>query len=261
MNIPSIFLNLLNIAYLNAPYGFRKTWQGMQATEPLPGYPVRVTFGPPSEDPTATFSNRFLMWGLWEAAIAIYRDREFTPCVVAFYWHKDPVGGLLLQTMDQNLPVAAKDDANAGEDTITSTNLTNAASTTEAPSSSLKAPDLRILYEFGTHTLSSLDLFLAALPVFSLVAEKGADFQCEALTQHGYDTPQRVRFAITAVKDARGNVKLKYGHVREAVKTTVFGAVERKMFRNMRFRVELDGEVIARGEWVRDAVSDEVSSL
>ncbi|KAL8897632.1 MAG: hypothetical protein Q9207_007113 [Kuettlingeria erythrocarpa] len=250
MNIPSIFLNLLNIAYLNAPYGFRKTWQGMQEPEALPGYHVSVIFGPSTQDPTATMSNRFVMWGLWEAAIAIYRDRIFTPCVVTFYWHKDPVGGLILQTGDQTLLVAAKDDANPGEeDTITPTNLTTAAPITEAPSSSLQAPDLRILYEFGTHTLSSLDLFLAAFPVFSLVAEKGVDFQCEALSQHGYDTPHRVGFAITAVKDAQGNVKLKYGHVREAVKETVFGAVERKMWRNMRFRVVLDGEVIARGEW------------
>lgn len=182
----------------------------------------------------------------------MYRDRRFTPCLVALYWHKEPVGGILLQTKDQIAP-PPEDEAGPEEDTVTPMNVTDDASATKAPFP-LQAPGLRIRYEFGSHTLSSLDLFLAAFPVLSLVAEKGADYQCEELKQQGYDTPNRVGFAITAVKDEKGNVKLKYGHVREVVKTTVFGAVEAKMFRNMRFGVELDGEVIARGSWMRDAV-------
>ncbi|KAL8918169.1 MAG: hypothetical protein Q9208_007521 [Pyrenodesmia sp. 3 TL-2023] len=261
MHIPSIYLNLINVAYLNSRYGFRKTWQGPQSPAPLPGYPVGVSFAPPSEDPTRTVSNRFVMWGLWETAIGIYRDRKFTPCLVALFWHKEPVGGILLQTTDQMMPTAAAED-DAGpeeEDVVTHMNLTDEASTTKAPSP-LKAPSLRILYEFGSHTLSSLDLFLAAFPVLSLVADTGADYQCEELKQHGYDTPNRVSFAIEAVKDARGNVKLKYGHVREVVKVTIFGAVEAKLFRNMRFRVELDGEVIAKGTWMRDAVSGDAAA-
>lgn len=201
-----------------------------------------------------TVSNRFVMWGIWAMAIQIYRDRKFKPCAAVLYWHREPVGYLSVHTrLGRELAPTATAAGNEGA-TETMKPMSVAS---QGNASSLMADDgLRILFEYGEHTLSSLDLFLAAFPVLTAVAEKGADYQCAEFRVEGYNTPDRVGFAVQADQDARGNVKLKYEHVRKAVQQIIFSMVVHKRFKNVRFVVELDGVKIGHGEWTKKPAAE-----
>lgn len=246
MNIVGIFLNLINVAYRISPSGLRKTWTGHQNGYVVPGYPVAVGFGPPTNLPRGTVPNRFILWGLWRTAVEIYRDRNFKPFAALLFYYGEEVG---IITVDQGdigkvTPAVIKAEDEDAE-TITPMSISSEAV------SSLKEEGLRLRYGFGDQTLSSLDVFLAAFPALTFVAEKGVDSQCDEYRQYGYSTPRTVGLSIQAVQDERGNVKLKYGHVRKAIKKTIWEMVAQRKFRSMQFQLELDGVIIADGEWTQ----------
>ena len=246
LDIAGIFLALINVAYRLSEYGFRKTWTGIQ-NEYLHMYPVGVTFGPPTKRPSGTVPNRFILWGLWKTAIEIYKDRVFKPCAAALVYNREYVAHITVEPGSSGKVTPAMIEAE-DDDAESSTAMSISPSDAVSP---LQAGGLLIRYGFGDQTLSSLDVFLAAFPALTFAAEKGVNAPCHEFRQYGYSTSRTVGVSIQAVRDERGKVKLKYDHVRKAVKRTIWGMVKHKKFRSMRFWLELDGEKIATGEWVQ----------
>ena len=191
---------------------------------------------------------RVVLMTLQFLGIEVGVDKVWKPVAGVALWHGEVVGMVSVQRKASSLPgerVVVQD-----EDQDDGAMLPLKAGDTGFSNNSRVAATgkLKVYYQFNESAgpLKSIDIFTLTINTFVHAAQHGLDARCEKFTEwSAYLGLTKIN--IIARKDVYGNVQLRYGHARTAMKRIVGIMVAEKKFVPMQIMLSVDDVEIATG--------------
>ena len=191
---------------------------------------------------------RYVLMTLQYLGIEVATDKVWKPVAGVALWHGEVMGMVSVQRKESSILVERaklrdeRQDAGlilpkmAGE--IALSNESRVANPGE----------LKVSLQFNhvAGSLNSIEVFTLTINTFVTAAENGLDSRCEDFTEWSGILGRTV-INIVAYKDVHGNVQLRYGHVRTAMKMVVGLMVARKTFVSVQILLSIDDVEIGKG--------------
>ncbi|KAL9596655.1 MAG: hypothetical protein Q9219_005650 [cf. Caloplaca sp. 3 TL-2023] len=244
MNVLTLYYVLITFVYRFSAFDFRQLWP--RTPFQVPGYNVGILLLPPPQ--STLVQNRWVLWGAATVAHRISRDRKFKPISSTLWFQSEEVGRIgIAQDITQ---LGGTMPGNATVQDISDFDDTNTNGTFSGELASLDIPGFNVKYLFDEdHTLPSLGIFNTAMEGMVAAAQSDLEKRCPRFIIVSTDFGGLVAFYLNGDVDPRGNIKMKYSHIRKAIKGTAFAMIQQRKFKEMTVALFLDGERIAEGKW------------
>ena len=258
MPVLGVYLLAIKAAYRFSAFDLRK--QLPQQPFTLPEYRDigLLVYSQDAPLHVSAVQTRFALWGILSLIKHIYRDGKYTPVIASLWFYEREVGRVAVVRKISGAIAGVEANLNLQQDLFNNsvTDLGDQTSYLQSVTAFLNDQGFEVRFEMlpNAPSLPSLGIFLTALSGLVAIAEQGLDRQCGDFLGLDSNFAHQVGFRLKADEDDRGNVKLRYSHVRRAIKGTALAMVERKQFAQMTVVLTLDGERIAEGGWARPSL-------
>ena len=191
---------------------------------------------------------RVVLMTLQYLGIEVGVDKVWKPMAGVASWHGEVVGMVSVQRKASSVPGERSEVQD--EDRDAGVILPRHAADIGLSNKSRVAATgrLKVDYQFNESAgpLKSIDVFTLTINTFVHAAQHGLDSRCEKFTEWSAYLGLTI-ISITARKDIHGNVQLRYGHARTAMKRIVGIMVVEKKFVPMQIMLSIDDVEIATG--------------
>ena len=239
---------MIDTAYYLSGLEQRRKWP--LSSRSLAEYDLEVGFGPapwmPQDPPQ--LQTRYILMTLQEIGVYVGVDKVWKPVAGVALWHGEVMGMVSVQRKVSSVSATRAQVRDEYWDAGMILPM-KVGEMDHSNSSRVATPgELMVRYEFNETEapLKSIDVFTLTINTLVTAAEKGLDSRCATFIERS------ALFGLTVVHiiahmDSYGNVQLRNGHVRTAMKRAVGIMVASKKFLPMKLWLSMDDVELARG--------------